>query len=309
MGTAETQSASWSALGTHADLLVTDGDLETARSAVEALLDDVDRTYSRFRPDSELVALNARAGQTVQLSSLLASAIDAALRAALLTDGLSDPTVGAALRRIGYDGDFAAILKRSGRIELRIEPVPGWRLVHLDRSNRELRADEGVELDLGSIGKAYAADLAAAAALEAMGGGGALVSLGGDMAIAGVPPEGGWRILAAEDSAVPPDNPGEVIALTAGAVATSSTTVRRWQRGGVALHHLVDPRTGLPAESPWRTVTAVATTCVDANAAATAALIRGEGGPGWLSELCLPARFVGLDGTVVRIGGWPDPAA
>jgi FAD:protein FMN transferase len=304
-----THSASWSALGTHADLIVTGGDLGAACSAVKAVLDDVDRTYSRFRIDSELVELNARAGQMVRLSPLLAAAVDAALRAALLTDGLSDPTVGAALRRIGYDGDFAAIQKRSDRIELWLEPVPGWRRVHLDRSRQELRAPEGVELDLGSIGKAYAADLAAAAALEAMGDGGALVSLGGDIAMAGEAPEGGWRILAAEDSTVPPDNPGEVIALTVGAVATSSTTVRRWQRGGVALHHIVDPRTGLPAESPWRTVTAVATTCVDANAAATAALIRGKAGPGWLSELCLPARFVGLDGTVVRVGGWPDPAA
>jgi thiamine biosynthesis lipoprotein ApbE len=280
-----------------------------ARTAVEAVLWDVDRTYSRFRPDSELVALNARAGQAVQVSPLLADAVDAALRGAYLTEGLCDPTVGRALRRIGYDDDFAAVLARADPITLRIEPIPGWRAIRFDRERREVHAPAGVELDLGSTGKAYAAELAAAAAVAAIGGGGALVGLGGDIAVAGASPDGGWRVLVAEDSSVPPDRPGEVVTLASGGLATSSTMVRRWLRGRVALHHLVDPRTGLPAVSPWRTVSVIAATCVEANAAATAALIAGERGPDWVDGLQLPARFVRLDGTMRRVGGWPEPAA
>jgi FAD:protein FMN transferase len=133
------------------------------------------------------------------------------------------------------------------------------------------------------------------------------VSLGGDIATSGRNPDGGWRVLAAEDQATPADEVGEVIALHVGAIATSSTTVRRWRRGAVALHHLIDPRTGLPAVSPWRTVSVVAATCVDANTAATAALIRGEDAPDWLNGLGLAARLVSTDGAVRRVGGWPAP--
>jgi thiamine biosynthesis lipoprotein len=133
------------------------------------------------------------------------------------------------------------------------------------------------------------------------------VSFGGDLAIAGEIPAGGWRVLVAEDSSAAPDGPGEVIAIRDGAIATSSTTVRRWQRGGVALHHLIDPRTGLPAHGPWRTVSVIAATCVDANAASTAALIRAESGPTWIESLGLAARFVGHDGQVLRVAGWPEP--
>lgn len=301
-------SATWRAIGTNVDLVVTGGDLQAARSAVEALLDDVDRTYSRFRPDSELVALNANAGRTVSLSPLLATAIDAAIRAARLTNGLCDPTVGRALRRIGYDDDFARVLERSDPIVLTIERVPGWRVLRFDPIRRELWAPPGVELDLGSTGKALAADLAAAAAITAMGRGGALVSLGGDVAVAGDVPDGGWRILAAEDSSTPPERPGEVIAMRAGAIATSSTSVRRWERGGIALHHLVDPRTGLPANGPWRTVSVIAATCVDANAAATAGIIDGGSAPEWIASLGLGARFVGHDGSIQRVGSWPELA-
>jgi thiamine biosynthesis lipoprotein len=301
----------WRALGTNVDLLVVDGDLAAARLAVDAVLAEVDRTYSRFRPDSELVAANARAGETIDLSPLLTHALDAAIRAARLTDGLCDPTIGTALLRIGYDRDFAAVAAGIDPIELRLERVPGWRTLHFDVERRTLRAPRGVIVDLGSIGKALAADLAVKAAFAAMGRGGVLVSIGGDLAVAGEVPSGGWRILAAEDSAAPParaDANHDVIAIVDGAVATSSTTVRRWRRGIVEVHHLIDPRTGLPSRSPWRTVAVVAGSCVDANAAATAALISGPAGPDWMEGLGLPGRFVDHDGGILRVGGWPMPA-
>jgi thiamine biosynthesis lipoprotein len=302
-------SASWRALGTGVRLVVHDGDLATARAAVEALLDQVDRTYSRFRPDSELVALQGRPAGFVPISPLLADAIEIALGAAEQTEGAVDPTVGRAMRAIGYDADFATLGARSGPIELRLEPIPGWQAVELSRVRGEVRLRPGVELDLGSTGKAFAADLAATAALAALDrpGAGILVSLGGDIATAGIAPDGGWRILVAEDSEVPADADGETIAIPGGAIATSSTTVRRWRRADRELHHLVDPRTGQPAVSRWRTVTVVADTCVRANTEATAAIVRGDGGLERLAVTGLPARLVDGDGRILRLNGWPEP--
>lgn len=304
--------ATWRALGTTVHLLVHAGDLAAARIALEELLAEVDLAYSRFRSDSELVRLNAAAGPPAQISPLLARAIEVALTAARRTGGAVDPTVGRALRLIGYDDDFGRIADGSitrAPADLRIASVPGWQAVTLDVRRRQIRIPPGVELDLGSTGKALAADLGAAAALRCAPDGGVLVSLGGDLAAAGRAPTGGWRILAAEDSDTPADSVGEVVAIEGGAVATSSTTVRRWHSAdGTPLHHLVDPRTGLPAVSPWRTVSVVADACVDANAAATATIVLGDAGHDWLAATGLPARLVGVDGSIVRLSGWPSAA-
>ena len=306
-----TASASWRALGTGVRLVVENGDLAVARSAVEGVLAAVDAAYSRFRDDSEIVALNARAGERIRVSPLLGQAIEAGLRAARMTDGAVDPTVGRAMRAIGYDADFDIVRNPAGPIELRIEPIPGWQAVDYRPVDRSVVVRRGVELDLGSTGKGLASDLAAAAALAVLGGrdgsAGVLVSLGGDIAVLGRAPAGGWRILVAEDSETPTDAPGEVIAIETGAIATSSTTVRRWKRGGRTLHHLVDPRTGGPVESPWRTASVVASICVDANAAATAAIILGERAVAWLDARQLPARLVADDGAILRLNGWPEP--
>jgi len=295
----------WRALGTGVHVLVTDGDIAAATAAVRAVLSEVDLAYSRFRPDSELSLINADGGRTRRISPLLADAIATSLRAAVVTDGRVDPTVGRAMRAVGYDDDFERIRSRTDPISIRLEPIPGWQAIQFDSRARTLGVPKGVEIDLGSIGKALASDLAAAAAREAMGGGGVLVSLGGDIATAGDIPEGGWRILVAEDSDTPPDSDGEVIALHHGAIATSSTTVRTWRRGEIALHHLIDPLTGVPVDSPWRTASVVAATCVDANTAATAAIVRGASAPDWLAGFGLAARLVGTAGDVHRLGSWP----
>src|SRR5229473_918967 len=317
---------SWKALGTSVHVLCTHDDtrpfhagaaddaLEAASTAVRDVLEDVDEAYSRFRDDSELTQLNANAGRTIRISPLLATAIDAALRAARLTDGAVDPTIGRAIRVAGYDDDFSRIAaedfdERGREMKLRAWRVPGWQGIRLDRRLRTVWLPQDVELDLGSTGKALAADLAATAAIAAAGGGGVLVSLGGDIAIAGEPPSGGWRILVAEDSRVRPDGDGDVICVPGGGVATSSTTVRRWSRGGAVLHHIIDPQTSLPTSGPFRTVTVVAATCLDANIASTAAIVRGEAAIEWLTSCRLPARLVEEDGTIHYIGRWPDPAS
>ena len=301
------ESVRWNALGTSVDLMVEDGNLEAARSATTSLLDEVDRTYSRFREDSEVCRLASRPNERVAVSALLAQAIEAAIRAARLTAGAVDPTVGRAMRAVGYDDDFVRVASSGAPLRLRLEPIPGWEAIRYEASSRTVCLRPGVELDLGSTGKALAADLAAEAALEAAAARGVLVSIGGDVAIAGTPPPGGWLVLADDDSRTPADSEGEVIAIAGGAVATSSTTVRRWNRGGVELNHLIDPSTGLPARTPWRTVSVVAATCVDANTAATATIVRGAAGRDWLETTGLAARLVAIDGSIVRTGGWPGP--
>ncbi len=300
------ERATWRAIGTSVHLLSHGLDPAAARRNVERILLDVDATYSRFRPDSELRVVQATAGREVRISPLLTLALGTALRVAGETGGAVDPTVGRAMRAIGYDDDFALIAGRGAPLHITLAPIPGWRAVHLDERARLLRIPAGVELDLGSTGKALAADLAATAAFEGHAAGGVLVSLGGDIATAGRPPAGGWRILIAEDSETPVDSAGDVISIDGGAIATSSTTVRRWHGpDGAQVHHLIDPSTSTPAVSPWRTVTVAADRCVDANAAATATIVMGTAGHDWLERTGLPGRLVGTDGEVARVGRWP----
>jgi thiamine biosynthesis lipoprotein len=245
------------------------------------------------------------------LSDGLAEAVGVALAAARWTGGLTDPTVGDALVSLGYDRDFAAIDPDSERPGAPVPgpvPAPGWRLVRLD--GRLLRLPGGIRLDLGATAKGVGSDRAARAVMSATGyQGGVLVSLGGDIAVAGTPPRDGWPVTVAEepDETSPPG--GQLVRLAAGAVATSSVTVRRWRRGGAARHHIVDPRTGYPADGPWRTVTVAAATCADANAASTAAIVAGAAAPDWLAAAGLPARLTGHDGRVRGLNGWPGPEA
>jgi len=296
----------WRALGTNVLVLTTDaGAADDAARAVTAVLVDVDRTYSRFREDSELTRLNRVSGRSVQVSPLLYMAVAEALRGGRLTDGAVDPTVGRALRMIGYERDFSLLAPSGGPLQLSAERVPGWQVVDLASATRTVTVPRGVELDLGSTGKALAADLSAAAAIAAVGRGGVLVSLGGDISVMGEPPEGGWRVLVAEDSAEPPDGAGQTVAIADGGLATSSTTVRRWRRGEQLLHHIVDPATGRPAAPGWRTVTVSAASCVDANIAATASIVLGAAAVPWLEARGLDARLVAVDGRISRTGRWP----
>jgi thiamine biosynthesis lipoprotein ApbE len=299
-------AASWRALGTLVRLVVTEPRcLAEARRLLEADLAAVDLACSRFRADSEICALHASGGQ--QVSPLLAEAIAVALRAAELTDSDVDPTVGAAMSAVGYDRDFEQVQRTSAAGHpVTVRTIPGWRQVRLD--GRMLTMPEGVQLDLGATAKAWAADRSAARIAQQVGCG-VLVSLGGDIAVAGPAPEGGWRIRVQDVTSEPddpPDGPYALVAIRDGGLATSSTAARRWQRGGDVLHHILDPRTGLPAEPVWRTVSVAAGTCADANAASTAAVIRGRAALGWLAGLGLPSRLVDATGVVFTVAGWPD---
>jgi FAD:protein FMN transferase len=302
--------AAWTdlaALGSTALLWTTD-DAALPDAVVELMreLEDVDRACSRFRDDSELMRLNCAEGKPFAASTYLFEAVRVALRAAAATDGWVDPTIGRSLRLAGYDRTFTVISGRdSGTV--RFTPAAGWQLVELDEDRRTIRIPPGVELDLGATAKALAADRAALAAADGTGTG-VLVSLGGDVAIAGPAPLGGWPVRIADDHRASLDGPGPVVSLESGGLATSSVTVRRWRVGEQELHHILDPRTGEPAPSCWRTVSVAAASCVDANIASTAAVLLGERARDWLAERRLPARLVAVSGEVLCIGGWPGEA-
>jgi FAD:protein FMN transferase len=291
--------ASWPALGTTAQVVVDDERaLGAARAAVESELAAVDLACSRFRPDSELEIVNAAQGARVAVGPLLAEAVRVALHAARGTGGLVDPTVGAAVIAAGYDRDFAELgADTPGRAA---EPAPGWRSVRLEDQMLQLRP--GVRLDLGATAKALAADRAAAAAARAAAPHGVLVSLGGDLAVAGRVPAGGWPVGIADGHR--DERPAETVALRGGGLATSSTTQRRWLRDGRPAHHIIDPRTGAPVPETWRTVSVAARSCVQANTASTAAIILGAAAPAWLEARGLPARLVAVGGAVTTAGGW-----
>jgi thiamine biosynthesis lipoprotein len=242
------------------------------------------------------------------VSPLLAEAIAIALCAANLTDGDIDPTVGGALSALGYDQDFARVAPTGPALPVRTQLIPGWRSVRLDPDTHRLTMPAGLQLDLGATVKAWAADRSAERIAGKLGCG-VLVSLGGDTAVAGPAPGGGWRIRVQDVTGAPdasPAGPTAVIAIRDGGLATSSTVARRWSRGGNVLHHILDPRTGLPAAPVWRTVSVAAATCADANTAATAAVIRGWQALAWLASLRLPARLVETSGAVHTVAGWPE---
>lgn len=292
------------ALGTVAVVLTADGrGMEAARQAVVSELDAIDRACSRFRPDSDLERLNTAGGRATSVGPVLLQAVEVALRAARLTEGHVDPTVGEAMRVLGYDRDFAS-LPPSGPPVVRLTSVPGWQLVELDSDRQRIRVPAGVQLDLGATAKALAADRAAHRASEEAGCG-VLVSVGGDISTAGDPPPEGWAVGISDWHGADPDETGATVRIDSGGLATSGTTVRRWYRGHERLHHVIDPATGRPASVVWRTATVAAASCVDANVASTAAIIRGERSPAWLESIGLPARLVRPDGSALCIGDWP----
>lgn len=306
------------ALGTTARVAVWPPEhLRTALGATDRVLAVLDRQASRFREDSEISWLHRHRGGLVMLSDGLAEAIGVALSAARWTGGLVDPTIGEALISLGYDRDFAAIdAEIDADIDADIdagEPrppdapaaAPGWETVWLD--GPMVRLPVGVSLDLGATAKGLGSDRAAGAVMAAnRHAGGVLVSLGGDLALGGEPPCHGWPILVADEPDPLASARTQVVRLAAGALATSSSSCRRWRRGGRVLHHIIDPRTGLPADGPWRTASVAAATCADANAAATAAIVAGAEAEDWLADVGLPARLVSHDGEVRLLGEWPD---
>ena len=303
-----TTERTFRALGTTATVVVTDRSLaDEAESILREEVEAIDRACSRFRPDSELANLQARAGHTVEVSPLLLEALDVAYSVAARTHGAVDPTVGGAVEALGYDRDFEQIQPRPLRVA-DLGPVPGFRHLDLDRTRGTARIPKGVRLDLGSSAKALVSDKAAAHIARELDSG-ALVSIGGDVAVAGTPPPEGWPIGIAVDSATGPDDVDQVVAIRQGGLASSSTEVRAWQMGSAQVHHIVDPATGRSSTPYWRLVSAVGASCVDANALSTAAVVWGDQALDRLTPFGQAMRLLRHDGEVFVLGGWPGPDA
>lgn len=291
------------AFGTRVGVWTTDASaLPAAERILRSWVAEVDAACSRFRSDSDLSRVNAGAGRPVEVSRLLVEALSAALAMAELTAGRCDPTLGAALIAAGYDRPFADIVERGPGPRRPPSPGGGWRDVRIDHRRSTVRVAAGVALDLGATAKGWAVDGALQRIRGALGTAhrttGLCVAAGGDLAVSGPAPAHGWPVLVGERLDVEGGDGGEPLLLAGGALATTGALVRRWGRGPEQAHHLIDPRTGAPAESPWRLVTVHAPTCLVAEAAATAAWLMGERAPAWLRRHGLGARLVAGDGTV-----------
>lgn len=284
----------WQRWSTDMHLVVTEpASLRRARIEVDAELDAVDRAASRFRADSEVMALAASGGRPTRISETLADLLSAALTAARATDGDVDPTVGAAVVALGSEDGTAVSA---------VSPAC-WSMVALD--DRVVTVPPGVLLDLGATAKAVAADWCAER-VHGVTGSGVMVNLGGDIATAGTAPDGGWQVLVHDVDG----DPDGVVALPSGtALATSSTLRRRWRRNDELLHHILDPRTGRSADPVWRTVSVAAQTCWAANTVSTAAIVRGWSALPWIEALGLSARLVDRDRIEHTVGSWPRTTA
>ena len=300
---------SFGAIGTTATVVVQDpAHADEAARVLAAELRTIDAACSRFRPDSELQSLHAEAGRTVAVSTVLFEALSVACGAAERTGGAVDPTVGNALAALGYDTDLDEVRARPAGPPQALGRVAGYRHVQLDQRHRTVRIPRGVRLDLGSTAKAWAADRAAARVARRIRAG-ALVSLGGDVAVAGPPPPGGWAIGVARASSTPPAQADQVVAIRRGGLASSGTTTRTWKAGDRSVHHIVDPRTGDCVEPYWEVVSATGSSCVEANIVTTAAIVWGERALDELPRFEQSMRLVRFDGKVFSVNGWPLEAA
>jgi FAD:protein FMN transferase len=303
------------AFGTVALVAVTCGERSArALEMLESDLQAVDDACSRFRADSELrrVERDSR-GQPVPVGPLLFELLEVAMSVAVQTAGTVDPTVGSAMVELGYDRDFDELIAdrdgHGGGTEGvdRPRPAPGWWQIRLDRGEESVAIPAGIHVDLGSTAKAFAADRSARRIAAALGCG-VLVNLGGDVAVSGAGPEDGWLVGIAEGCTAPVAESDQVVSLRRGGLATSGTTARTWVHNGRRIHHILDPWTGAPASPVWSLVSTAASSCVEANAWSTAAVVWGADAVGNLTGLGVPARLVDAHGGSVITGSWPPLA-
>jgi thiamine biosynthesis lipoprotein len=234
----------------------------------ERWLSAYEQRFSRFLATSELSRLNAAAGRPYRASPSLFRLIELSLAFAERSGGLFDPTVLGPLESLGYDRSFESIGEPRGPKADRTGV--SWRDVGLDPVSRTVTLPAGSGLDLGGIGKGWASDR-----LAAILGSPCLVDGGGDIFAGGAPPDApSWRVGVADPFA--PDQDALVLGVRNRGIATSSTLRRRWQAGGVHLHHLIDPRTRRPTTADAVQVTVVAATATLADYHAKVALLLGS---------------------------------
>jgi thiamine biosynthesis lipoprotein len=296
------------AMGTDAHVIAVGGStrlLERAR----ARIDDLESRWSRFLPGSELSQLNAAAGQPVIVASVTFELIARAVDGWQQTGGRFDPTVLPALVAAGYDRSFETVERDARESAAPSTPAPGCAELSLDPIVRSVTLPPGVALDLGGIGKGFAADLVSAELLQD-GATGACVNLGGDARVRGASPGDGraWLVEVASEPGVARPHSPLTFGFADGAVATTSSRRRAWRRAGARLHHVIDPRTGRPVDAPPTSATVVAADAWQAEVLAKAAFAAGT--PSEAERLLEPMGATGIlvdaAGTTRRLRGIED---
>ena len=275
-----------------------EGNSDEGLRQTQAFIEECEQRFSRFLPASEVCRLNDHAGQWCEASTELIDILVLSKAYFHETGGLFDPSVLPDLKRAGYDRSMDDIRIAGDR---QMDPGPrkprrAFAAIELDTRRGQVRLPEGMEIDLGGIAKGWIVQ-EAAQRLEIYGTA-AAVSAGGDMFFAGTPVEGNWHVEL-ED---PADERRTVAALQVsdGAVVTSSITKRSWSQNGQIRHHIIDPRTGEPAQPEWASVTVIAPRADLGEAYAKALLIGGKKE----AARILPRRpgvaaiFVGIDGRI-----------
>ena len=300
----ERGAASWRALGTYVELRTTPEAVEAAADLAARVLDEVDVACSRFRDDSDLMRANRAAGHAVEVSPVLVGAVRVALEAADETDGLVDPLLGDVLRAAGYDRTFSLVpaddptatalpvpeaALGAGRGHRHHRDRAPWRGPRPRRDRQGLRRRPRRPLRRRHLRRTRAG----------LASGATSASPHRATTLQDQPVVVGHSLADLEAGGA-----STLVRLGAGGLATSSVSARRWRRGGRQWHHVVDPRTGLPAQGPWRTVTALGRTAAAANAATTASIVLGDAAYGWLVDRQVAARLVDHDGHVTRTPAW-----
>lgn len=254
-------------------------------TATRGLFEDLEQRFSRFRPTSELSALNDDPARQVRLSTPMREILGFAATMRERTGGLVDPAIGSQVAAWGYDRTFDEV---TGPVHVPLtDPAAAWTV-----EDDVLVRSPGTRFDLGGIAKGWAADLAIDSGIAT------LVSAGGDVRSAS-----GTAVVEVED---PHDGSVTRVELGHGGLATSSVSRRRWTVGGYEVHHIIDPRTGAPAVSPVVAATALCPTAAEAEAAAKAVLVLGGGGLAWASDQdWITAALVSWsDGSTYATRGW-----
>ena len=287
-------------MGTTISMLLPEQQADQGTQIVRTLFSEWEAALSRFLAESELSRLNQQAGKPVAVSELLYRVLATALTAAQATQGVYDPAMLDQLVQLGYDRTFDELPDVQFSPIIPGEPGGRWRGIRVDPLRRQVSLPVGIKLDFGGIAKGMAVD-AALEELRQSGISPAMVNAGGDLAVLGLPPKlEDWPV------AVPGRERYWTIALHHGAVATSGIARRHWWQGQTLRHHLLDPRTGLPAESDLWSVTVVTDRCEQAEVAAKVAFILGSRkGADFLRRHRIAGLLVREDGSCNTVEPWP----
>jgi thiamine biosynthesis lipoprotein len=260
-------------------VLVAEGEASQVRfglAAAQEFMEAAEKRFTRFSEHSELCGLNRSAGGWFAASADLFDVVREAQVHFHRTQGLFDPSILPDLQNAGYVHSMDEI-RRTGSAPRPVRPfqksASGFESVELNENTRSIRLPEGLQIDLGGIAKGWIAERAAR--LLSRYTSSCAVNAGGDMFLIGSPPGKDCWEVGLEDPR-DPQTDISVLLLQEGAVATSSVVKRAWKQGQLSRHHLIDPRTGEPANSSWLSVTVLAAHAVTAESFAKAFLIADE---------------------------------